>query len=398
MAELLATGLRPDQCTTDDGRTALLLAAYKVGYALLTINTCLPPHMKERFGMPPPPLPAPACMHAYAAAAPAAVPAAPAAAAADVASTAASRPPRALSHSPFVVPCTQGHAPVVSQLLSACANPRSPEEQGNEVCRSKGSSALGRLRVFASGPALLATPDCSMPPLTFLEPPLHLLAACPAPAGRASARLPLLRSHHTSHSLPACPSLRPTQPLYFAAVSGNVEVARLLLDGGAEVDAVSDRGRQGACHMAAQEGQTSFLELLLNNGASPSTPDAFGQTPLIHAATHGRTGTVRVLLQRGAAVNTHGRRLNETALDRAAGAGAVEACRLLLQAGANPNGSGTGLPRAAAFGHSEVVRLLLGAGADPTSMGPSGTALHTASASGHLDIVQLLLGHPGVDA
>ena len=71
--------------------------------------------------------------------------------------------------------------------------------------------------------------------------------------------------------------------LHFAAGSG---VARVLLDAGAEVDALDWSGRS-PLHWAAQFGRLDVVELLIAAGAEVDRPADDGATPLHWAAQEG---------------------------------------------------------------------------------------------------------------
>jgi ankyrin repeat protein len=91
-------------------------------------------------------------------------------------------------------------------------------------------------------------------------------------------------------------------PLILAAINGNVEVVRVLLDGGADVQRVSDK-RYSALHQAAMNGHLEVCRLLLDRGAKV---DAVGGqykfTALHEAAIHGHLSVAKLLVERGADV------------------------------------------------------------------------------------------------
>ena len=68
------------------------------------------------------------------------------------------------------------------------------------------------------------------------------------------------------HDLPA---------LYFAAIGGDIEVAKRLLDAGADVNAKAESG--APIHGAVMGGSAEMARLLLERGADPSLPDYQGR-------------------------------------------------------------------------------------------------------------------------
>jgi len=94
-------------------------------------------------------------------------------------------------------------------------------------------------------------------------------------------------------------------PLHNAAVRGRVDVARLLIDSGAKVDAADDRGRTPLIR-AAEYGHAALVELLAGHGARLDWVDAFGWTALYQSALCGQRDMVGHLLRLGAHVNGAG--------------------------------------------------------------------------------------------
>jgi ankyrin repeat protein len=85
-------------------------------------------------------------------------------------------------------------------------------------------------------------------------------------------------------------------PLHFAAVSGFVEVAELLIDAGADVNAVKvDEGgvESTALRVAVFNDKPEVVELLLKAGAEVEPSGAM----LMEAAERGCRGAVKVLLE-----------------------------------------------------------------------------------------------------
>ncbi len=95
-------------------------------------------------------------------------------------------------------------------------------------------------------------------------------------------------------------------PLHLAAFFGHTEVARSLLDRGADVNARSRSSRfareNTPLHAAAANRQTKVAELLLERGADVNARDGHGFTPLGLAAGSHSDILVILLLDRGAVV------------------------------------------------------------------------------------------------
>jgi truncated hemoglobin YjbI len=91
-------------------------------------------------------------------------------------------------------------------------------------------------------------------------------------------------------------------PLYAAAneCPGSADVVRVLIQGGAQVDACEGVKRCTPLHMAARRGHVEVAGALLSCGANLEARDSSGETPLRRAVNCGQTGVAALLLARGA--------------------------------------------------------------------------------------------------
>jgi uncharacterized protein len=89
--------------------------------------------------------------------------------------------------------------------------------------------------------------------------------------------------------------------VHYAAADGDADGLRVLLAGGAAVEAVDDVGWT-PLHFAAQSQAPSVVEVLLAAGAAVDTADRHGNTPLWRAVfcSQGEGATIRLLLEAGA--------------------------------------------------------------------------------------------------
>ncbi|MBK5292074.1 MAG: ankyrin repeat domain-containing protein [Acidobacteriia bacterium] len=221
---------------------------------------------------------------------------------------------------------------------------------------------------------------------------------------RENPRLVASRSTRVTHFDP--PVHRATLLHYVAAngVEGNrqktphnaVEIATILLQAGAEVDALAGPyGGQcttmtllvSSSHPAKAGLQAALAETLLDFGAAIEGHGS-GQwgSPLMTALTFSYPDAAEALARRGARVNN---------IAAAAGLGRLSAARQLLPASA-PGSRHRALALAAQLGHADIVRLLLDAGEDPNRYNPEGmhshaTPLHQAVCAGHVAVVRLLV-------
>ena len=227
-------------------------------------------------------------------------------------------------------------------------------------------------------------------------------------------------------------------PLHFAARQGDMESARLLVAGGADVNAISADGK-APLELAIYNGNYELASFLIDSKANVNHADAEGFTPLFWAVDRRNMETnpgmpwmvtldplplIKKLLASGAdpnafvdniptsrrsALNLTPRTAFATALARAAFSADMELVKLLLSYRADPNivssHNETALMQAAGYawidGYSrgktnaerlEVIKLLVQLGANVNAADDAGiTALMSAGNFGDTAIIQYLV-------
>jgi ankyrin repeat protein len=154
-------------------------------------------------------------------------------------------------------------------------------------------------------------------------------------------------------------------PLSSACRGGHLEIMGLLLEHGADVDVWYDSD-DFVLHRASDTGQAELMHLLLRHNADVNARGYLKWTPLHRASFYGHTKLVRVLLDHGADINILSEGHN-TPLCVTIGKGFLEVVQLLLERGADVDIKNeidrTPYQLAESGGLTEIVQLLLKHGA-----------------------------------
>ena len=127
--------------------------------------------------------------------------------------------------------------------------------------------------------------------------------------------------------------------LHLAAERGHLEIAGLLIDAGAPVEARTRIGGYTPLHLASGEAHVAVVQRLLESGAEVGvTTASTGVTPLhLAARALDGEGAVRALLARGAPVDAMEGSAGQTALMFASAYGRDASVRALMEHGAAPS-------------------------------------------------------------
>lgn len=244
-------------------------------------------------------------------------------------------------------------------LVKECSKPGLQANVSGSNDKQLSSSVRGRLEKCSSdlrkdivsktnegcSPLFLA---CKNNHLNAVEYLLHFCGADIEQKGRYEAS----EDHHV-HSV---------SPLWVAAVSGNIDIVRLLICNGANVNSLSDTGStplRSVCFLCRDDDNTvhqledeatfddsffqqedsskdiymDIVKLLVDNGAEISRPNFNGGTCLINSIHNCQL--TRYLIDNGAEVNASDNQ-SKTALHYAIQRGRLEVTKLLLSFGADP--------------------------------------------------------------
>ncbi|KAE9175148.1 hypothetical protein PF004_g26471 [Phytophthora fragariae] len=157
-------------------------------------------------------------------------------------------------------------------------------------------------------------------------------------------------------------------PLHWACDRGQSAAARLLLQHGADVDAVEKRMfKRRPLHFAVLASSDATVRELLAHHADVLAVDYRGWAPIHGAAYSGDVASLAALLDAGASATTQLTARRETALHVAASRGRAEAARLLLKRSPGDEGlleleddEGSTAAQVAARGGHESIACLLG--------------------------------------
>ncbi|KAJ5570509.1 uncharacterized protein N7459_009939 [Penicillium hispanicum] len=194
-----------------------------------------------------------------------------------------------------------------------------------------------------------------------------------------------------------------------AAYEGHAEIVQLLLDNGANPNAVSKMRRIRShesnympLHLAASKDRLDIMKILLAaDGIFIDPVTDMRPSPMIYACEHGSLEMVKMLVERGVGWKVLKTNSPHSPLSYAAIGSHYDVVRYFLDKGADPNYRDPAQPSALMLackgGDRKVIKALLDKGADPSARDEEGDGpLSIAAAHGHLDMMKLLVEYGAV--
>ena len=167
--------------------------------------------------------------------------------------------------------------------------------------------------------------------------------------------------------------------LLHAAVKANqIEIALLLLERGAEVDAKTNGGTT-PLHVAVDFNNVEMISILAKHGANIDAQSKLGRTPLFVAVIKDQPSVAKMLIDLGANLNLRNGGERETALHRAIRYNELHMSEMLIKSGADVQVQDrfgfTSLGTIMRYKRSRILEMVIFNGIDINDPTPSGNLL-----------------------
>ena len=214
---------------------------------------------------------------------------------------------------------------MTEMLLSAGASPRTvaPQQSESPLERASSSGNVATVRHLLDAGAEVNAAGRDTTPLGAAAYQGHIDVATLLLERGADASRAVPGSRIEGNGTPLAMALMPAPGVPDSTNTRKLQVARLLIDRSAAVDARDPQG-QTALHRAASRGLLQAIDLLILRRAAINAADAAGITPLHLAAREGHAPVAARLLEAGANIRLAARD-GATPLDVAAGDPEMEA-------------------------------------------------------------------------
>ncbi|XXG94925.1 hypothetical protein Hte_001184 [Hypoxylon texense] len=300
---------------------------------------------------------------------------------------------------PLHIACYSGHLDIVRLLLDTKADVKLASEIGMTALHN------ASLRGFASVCKLLVDNGATFLIEGHKQSPLHHparfsrrprnIATADVLIGALKKQFPRFKEEGSEDAkdlvtiINAQAGHKKKTALIYAAVAGNLDLARTLIELGADVHSSEDEGFNAMCR-AAMMNDVEMVRLLADSGCEVDSNRSDGRHSLHDACAWGSQQVIEELLKRGAAPD----HLDEDKIPPIAVAstwGLIRAIKQMIPASSKDSIS-LALVYAARYGYHEIVTTLLDAGADINYQdGFGNTPLQFSCWNSNSRVTQLLL-------
>ncbi len=183
-------------------------------------------------------------------------------------------------------------------------------------------------------------------------------------------------------------------PLHIACLNGHTEIAEMLIEKGANIDALT-LNECTQLHLSCGAGNIEIVKMLIKKRAKVDVAAQDGCTSLYFACQIGYEKIARILIKGGANTNTIGKG-KYTLLHIASEEGHDKIVEMLIKKGADINATSqdkkTPLHLACQNGHKKIAELLIEKVEEVDAINEDGcTPLHLACLTGQTEIAQILI-------
>ena len=178
-------------------------------------------------------------------------------------------------------------------------------------------------------------------------------------------------------------------PLHYAALTGNKDIAKILIEKGGNAESKNNFGRT-PLHYGARKGNHNIIEIFIKKGLDLNIKDTVDWTPLHFAAKGKCKKTAEILLKNGAKIEAKNSDY-KTPLEISVIEGSKEVIEVLAEEDKDKESSKT-LNLAVKHDRKDVLQLLLEKGFDINGKSTlDDRPLHIAAREGNIEIAKILL-------